>query len=267
MIDLTKVSGLPMEVTDDFQLNLKPGVVESGQKFVRKLSEMEPVLFDRKAKPEQEELYHVYRGISLESDKTLTAVNHIQYDVTIIPPIMLGDEYNKTLGHYHQNIEGSTVAHPEIYEVLNGKALFLLQKMDPEMKNVITILAFEAGAGDKVIYPPNYGHIIVNIGAEVLVTANWISTDYKPLYEPIKEKEGMAIYVIRGKDGQPTFVKNENYENQPLMRKLTMNDKVRTDFGFDAQEPMYTAAIRNPKLLEFLNNPIKYAVQFSSLSS
>jgi glucose-6-phosphate isomerase len=129
------------------------------------------------------------------------------------------------------------------------------------------VLAIEAEVGDKVIYPPNYGHIFVNIGSEVLVTANWISDGYKPLYEPIKEKHGMALYVVKGNDGNPTFVKNENYKDQPLMRKMSHSDRIRTDFGLEPNEPMYTTAMRNPKILDFLNHPQKYAIQLSALSS
>ncbi len=267
MIDLEKVSGIPMEVTDDFHLKLKTGGIETGNKFVRKFSEMKPVLYDKAANPGRDELYFVYRGVGREVDKSKIEQNHLTYDVTIVPPLMLGEEYNKTLGHYHGDIGQSGIAHPELYEVLHGKALFLLQKLDKATNKVVTILALERNAGDKIIYPPNYGHIMVNIGDEPLVTANWLSTDYKPLYEPIKEKEGMALYVIKGKDGQPTFVKNENYEDQPLMRKMQLTDKLVADFGFEANEPMYTTGMRNPELLDFLNHPAKYAVQLSALSS
>jgi glucose-6-phosphate isomerase len=268
MLDLEQVSGIPMEVTDDFHLKLKPGAVQTGTSIVRKFSEMVPVLLDPNTKPSRDEMYYVNRGISVETDKDSIAADRLQYDVTVIPPGFLGDEYTKTLGHYHDNIPGSTMSHPELYEVLNGKALFLLQKVDSGTTNAVnTILAIEAGKGDKIIYPPNYAHIIVNIGDEVLVTANWVSTEYKPLYEPIKECQGMALYVVKGKDGNPTFIKNNKYPDQPIMRKMAIGDKIRTDFGLNTKEPMYTSAMKNPKLLDFLNHPAKYAVELSALSS
>ncbi len=268
MIDLEKTSGMPIKLKDDYTLEFGSGVVQVGNSFVRTFEEMKPVLYDKKAEAPRNDMYHVYRGISFESDKDVIAQNHLEYDITIHPPVLIGnEEYNKTVGHYHANISGTSIAHPEMYEVLNGKALFLLQKMDADMKNLVTVLAIEASAGEKVIYPPNYGHIIVNIGDEPLVTANWLSTDYKPMYEPIKDKEGMALYVVKGKDGKPTFVKNENYADQPMMRKMDITDKIRTDFGIDTTEPMYTLAMKNLKLLEFLNKPAKYAVQLSALSS
>jgi glucose-6-phosphate isomerase, archaeal len=267
MIDLKQISGLPLSLTDDFHLQIGEGAKQAGPSIVRKFSEMQPVLFDRNAKSDRDDMYYVYRGICMSEDENKIAGLHLTYDVTVLPPLMLGEEYNKTVGHYHANIEGTKIAHPEMYEVLNGKGLFLLQKMDADMKNVVTILAIEGKTGDKIIYPPNYGHIIVNTSDEPLVTANWLSTDYKPLYEPVKDRQGMAIYVIKGTDGAVTFVKNENYADQPLMRPINTTETIRNEFGIDTKEPMYTMGMRNPELLDFLNHPLKYAVQLSALSS
>ncbi len=267
MIDLTKVSGLPIEVADDYKLKLKDDSLESGDSSARTFSEMVPVLYDKNAKSAIDEMYYMNRDIRRKEDRSKIENYHVRYDVTVVPAAMIGDEYNKTVGHYHANIPGSNIAHPEMYEVLNGKALFLLQKMDDEMKNVLTILAVEAKTGDKVIYPPNYGHIIVNIGEDTLVTANWVSSDTKSEYEPIKERAGMAIYVVKGKDGKPAFVKNENYKDQPELHMMNMSDKLKSDFGIEPTEPMYVTGMRNPELLDFLNHPAKYAVQLSALSS
>jgi glucose-6-phosphate isomerase, archaeal len=267
MIDLSKTSGLPLQLDDQYNLIVNSPAKATGPAFVRKFSEMQPVLLDSQTKAPAEITYNVTRGICLAEHEDIIKDNHLTYDVTIVPPYMLGDEFNKTVGHYHANIPGTNVAHPELYEVLHGKGLFLLQKMDADFKKVITILAIEAQAGDKIIYPPNYGHIMVNIGNEPLVTANWLSTDYKPLYEPIKDNKGMALYVVKGKDGNPTFIKNDKYVEQPMMRKMVIGDKLRTDFGLEANEPMYITAMRNPKILDFLQEPQKFAVQLSALSS
>jgi glucose-6-phosphate isomerase, archaeal len=268
MIDLQKTSGLPISVDDKFQLNLRPPVILSKtRRFTRSISEMRIAMLDPEAKVDSDLGYEVYGGVCLQEHESTLQDHHLTYDLTIVPPTMLGQEYNKTIGHYHANIPGTQIAHPELYEVLHGHGLFLLQKMDSEFKNLITVLAIEGEPGDKIIYPPNYGHIMVNIGDEPLIMANWLSTDYKALYEPIKERHGMALYVVKGKDGKPTFVKNENYKDQPMMRKMVIGDKLRTDFGLETGEPMYVTALRNPKILEFLSNPQKYAVQLSALSS
>lgn len=255
-----------MEVDDQYRIKLHPPALQTGPLFFRKFSEMQPVLMDQTTKPPQPETYSVFRGIQLADDVYKIKDNRLSYDVTIIPSLMLGVEFNKTLGHYHEKITGTQYAHPEMYEVLSGKALFFLQKMDPELKNLITILAIEAETGHKVIYPPNYAHIIVNIGNQPLVTANWISTDYKPMYEPIRDRQGMAYYVVPDKHGYK-FEKNPKYSEHPVVRMVTVEDTISKQFGFTLQEPMYVTAMRDSMLLEFLNNPKKYAVQLSTIAS
>ena len=43
---------------------------------------------------------------------------------------MLGSEYVKTVGHYHPPVPGTDVSYPEIYQVLDGSATYLLQKVE-----------------------------------------------------------------------------------------------------------------------------------------
>jgi glucose-6-phosphate isomerase len=267
MINLEKISGLPIELTDDFHLKFNEPLVQREPSFIRKFKEAVPVLMDPKTLPPKEGLYFVYRGVAMPEDKDWIAANHLTYDITILPPMMLGAEFNKTIGHYHANIPGSEIAHPEMYEILNGKATILMQKMDHGFKNLISIVYLEVEAGDKVIYPANYGHILINTGTEPLVTANWLSSDYKPLYDPVKEMHGMAYYLIADENGQPKFVENGHYHDLPAPRETHSDYKILADFGFNLQEPMYLTARKNPKALEFLSNPEKYAVELSAVSS
>ena len=235
--------------------------------YVRMFSQVQPVLKDQSFKPVSEEMYLGYRRLALPEQKEIVDANHLEYDLTIVPPMILGDEYNKTMGHYHANLPGTEFAHPEMYEVNQGHALFLIQKMDPEFKNVIDVIAMEAHAGDKVIYPPNYGHILINLGSDILVVANWLSTDYKPMYEEVGKFQGMAYYVVRGQDGKYSFVKNPNYTNHPAVRLIKNEHKIVADFGFKASEPMYLTAMQDPKKLEFLNKPQGYLDQLARLVS
>ncbi len=265
MINLEPTSGLPIELTDDFLLKFNKPLKDRDVTFVRKFSEMEPVLLDPNTKAPAEITYRVYRKIALPEDEHTTEKYHLEYDITILPPMMLGDEFNKTLGHYHANIPGKEIAHPELYEILHGEALFVLQKMDKDFKNLITVLTIRGKAGDKIIYPPNYGHIMVNIGKEPLVTANWLSSEYKPLYEPVAEKHGMAYYVVASKEEEFELVPNKNYTDVPKARQV--NNEFMNNFKINQVKPMYLTAMIDPQSLEFLSNPTKYAVELSSITS
>jgi glucose-6-phosphate isomerase len=269
MIDLQKVSGVPMELDEEtYKLKFR-SPMENMVPQVRVFEEMQPVLMDREAQsePAREELYYMYRDVHLPEHEKIIRDAKVRYDITVIPPGMIGKEFIKTVGHFHSRVPGEEFDYPEIYEVLHGQALFLIQKLDQNDPNTVrTVMAIKAGKGEKVVYPPNYGHIIVNIGHEVLVTANWVSSEYTADYKSVAEKQGMAYYVVKGaSDRQFEIVPNKNYKDLPEMRfaKGHMN----TSLGFMTDEPMYETGIRHPGRLEFLNNPHKFAVELSSITS
>ena len=268
MINLEKISGLPVELVDELHLKFSPPMQDS-KPVVRVFSEMVPVLFNEMALPipPHQEMYYMYRDVHLPEDEPVLKKIHIRYDITVIAPGMIGKEFIKTIGHYHPLIPGSQFAYPEMYQVIHGSGLFVIQKMDADFKQLISFYVIEASRGDIVIYPPGYGHIIVNTGSESLVTGNWVSPDFSSLYSPIADLHGMAYYVIAESEKPYGFLKNSHYKNHPPIRVVTMDDKIEAGFGLIRGKSMYQAGVRNPQLLEFLNKPEKYAVQLSTITS
>ena len=86
---------------------------------IRYLDDMREVLYDKKwaKKAPNLELYYMYRGLKKK--------NGLRYDITLISPQMLGKEFVKTKGHEHLNLG-------EVYIVLEGEAIFLIQKREGE---------------------------------------------------------------------------------------------------------------------------------------
>lgn len=253
MIDLQQASGLPITLTDDFHLKfgepLKP--VEPG---VRTFEEMIPVLMDEKAvaNPARTEMYYMYRDVHLSEDEEKIRAHHLRYDLTVIPPGMIGEEFNKTVGHYHPLVPGTDLAYPELYEVINGEVLFLIQKIGDNDKEISDIQAIRAKAGDKVIYPPGYGHIMVNIGDEPVVTSNWVAADFNSDYQPIKDMRGMGYYVVADSTNRFKFELNPKYEYVPSIK---VSSTAQSGWGFAKEEPMYTAGVLAPETLKFLTHP------------
>lgn len=57
-------------------------------------------------------VYYVWRGVKWKED--------LRYDITIISPKMLKEEFPKTKSHRNLNF-------PELYTILEGKAFYFLQ--------------------------------------------------------------------------------------------------------------------------------------------
>lgn len=164
---------------------------------IRKLDNMRDVLADRlwAKEAKDQDLYYMYRGVKEDGE--------LRYDITVIPPLMLGEEFIKTKGHFH--ISG----HSELYTVLDGEAIYLMQKKDT--KDVYYV---KAAAGESVIIPGEYGHVTINTTDKTLKMANWISKKCISEYDNIAAMHGACwFYTING------WIKNKNYEQVPELRQ------------------------------------------------
>ncbi len=131
-------------------------------------------------------------------------------NITVWEPGLYGKEFNKTYGHYHLKLR-------ETYEILFGEALALLQKRN-EQGEVDVVQARRMKAGDTIEVPgAPWGHIFANIGDTYLITKDSAPDDPSHAqndYLPIKEKQGMAYYIV-SEGGQVKLTPNSHYKNLP----------------------------------------------------
>lgn len=160
------------------------------------------------------ELYFMYRGIEEK--------NGIRYDITVVPPHRFGNEFVKTKGHYHMGNYG------EIYTVLEGEAIYVMQKRKAESENEIEdVYAVHAKKGDVVIIPSNYGHITINASDKELKMANWVASACMSDYSLFEKYQGGCWYYT-----QEGWVKNEKYQEVPELRFEEPTKEVPQDLEF-----------------------------------
>lgn len=220
---------------------------------VRTLNNMKSVLYDTDWLETAGNLivYSFFRNLYLkERHRDVMKKYGIQYDITIILPNMLGMEFAKTHGHYHPKKPGTNVSYTEIYEVLSGDACYLLQK--EENGSLVDVVMIKASAGDKVIIPPNYGHVTINASGKILKMANWVCSNFSADYAGIKKRRGGAYFML----ANDRLVPNMNYGRVPPLRFAESTDL--SIYGIEKQKRLYDL-IKNPELLEFLTHPELYS--------
>ncbi|VVB84952.1 Glucose-6-phosphate isomerase [uncultured archaeon] len=225
---------------------------------VRMLSDMKDVIYDKiwLSAADNFELYYMYRDLALsKSDAQVVKEHGLRYDITVIPPCMLGCEFVKTAGHYHPCVPGTDVTFPEVYEVLSGEAHYVMQK--PDRDSIKDVIMVKAKQGDKVIIPPGYGHLTVNASNKVLKMANWVARDFESIYSPIKEKGGGAYFIL--KDG---IVRNPTYDSVPELR-ISQPSNVK-ETGFVKHREMY-GLVKDIGKLKFLTEPQEYEGLFEDI--
>jgi len=132
-------------------------------------------------------------------------------NITITPASKLGGgEYPKTYGHYH------VPPYAENYQVLSGKAGFLLQKIEGD--KVTDVMLEIVLAGGKIAVPAGYAHVSINLGSGYLITQD----DHDPAhfnnnYESIRQMKGMAYYIL-DKGGKLDAVPNPSYGAVPPLK-------------------------------------------------
>ena len=245
MIDLRKYSGLPLFLEKDNKLASK--AIKLPKPDARTFSQIKSVLLAKKTNVKK--FYYMYRNVA--PNNSLRKYS-LRYDITVIPHHEIGKEEIKTSGHYHAVVRKTHITYPEVYQVINGTATYLLQKKtDSKISDVIIA---KAKPGEIIVVPPNYGHITMNAEKETLVMANIVYSKFKSLYRGIEHKHGGAYYGIE-KNKKLFFIKNPHYKNVPKIR-------FRKPKVAGLKSPIYTDCKNNPEKYLFLAKPQNYLKKF-----
>ncbi|MGB2762579.1 MAG: glucose-6-phosphate isomerase family protein [Minisyncoccales bacterium] len=180
---------------------------------IRYLNDMKAVLYDKKwAKNAPNfELYYMHRGLKKKGE--------LRYDITIIPPRMLGKEFVRTKGNRNsKDLQ-------ELYIVLEGEAIFLMQKA--KGKAIEDIIAVKAKKGEYVIFPPKYAAITINPLKKELKIANWVSIKNKNIYDELEKMKGAGYFYTK-----TGWLKNKNYKKIPQLRFEKSLKKMPKDLDF-----------------------------------
>jgi glucose-6-phosphate isomerase len=189
----------------------------------------------------------MYRDLAKsDADWRWLHAHRLRYDLTLIPPREICGEWVKTKGHYHPD-NAAGMGYPEIYEVLEGRAHYLLQS---RLLDDVVMIAAEAG--DLVIMPPGYGHITINpTRDQTLVMANIVSTAFESEYQEYESLHGAAYFELATGELQ----KNRHYPAMPPARHIRPKSG-RGDRRI-VRGPLYNL-IGNEDALAFLNHPEAY---------
>ena len=246
-IDLQKISGLPIlfdEKNNDLEFRGDFGEIKKSE---RSLEDLKPYLKNSDIKKGLDPVYYVWRHVYLKRDSEKIKENNLRYDLTLLPAGTIDSdserEYVKTAGHYHER-------YPEIYEVLLGKAYFLVQSES-------NVYAAEVSQGEKFLIPPSYGHSTINVFNEPLIMANWVSEKAVYDYESYKNNSGAMYYFLKNGDFVD-IIKNSNYKSAPEIKKIF--PKEYPEFGILKNKPLYSL-VETLEKLRFLNYPEEFKLE------
>jgi glucose-6-phosphate isomerase, archaeal len=263
-MDLYGNSGLPMQLDGSGKLLLDPTVVVNEYR-TRILDELTPVYLDQEACKGKQVAYEMFNGVFAVKDQDKLKALPVSYELTLFPAMKIGREYVKTLGHIHKPDPRSGIDHPEICEVVFGRAHFLFMKLNPDCASAAEAFFVDVRAGEKIIIPPGYEHLTINPGPGPMLFSDVVSREVGGNYERMKTARG-AVYLEVDGNGLPTFFPNPQYHSHPTLRQVQV--KEFPAIRLTSTEALYTTFVKTrAQDWEFLWRPELYWDQFPTLES
>lgn len=226
MPDLTKLIGLNTILGQSNRLNFGEEV-SFDKMSIRTFADLKSVAADQTLDLSDDPAYLMYRNVRKKGDEDKIKNRGLRFDLTVIPPAMIGKEFIKTSGHYHPKKPGTAYSYPELYFVISGQATYLLQKRSVG-EAVDDVILIRASSGTPVLIPPDYGHITINELDQPLVMANWVEATFESIYSPYEDLRG-AAYYIEDEFGKSKIVSNPKYMNLPPAREMKSNPILFTE--------------------------------------
>jgi len=246
MIDLSKYAGFDVYLNPQtLTLRFSPEVA-TAPVVVRRLDEVRPMLEDPEATG-PDHLYTIYMDIQAPGVTNGLASRGLGYGAVVYNHGAVGREALRSQGHVHSTSPRSGVGYSELYEFWHGRGLVYMQSAtEAEVDDVIVV---EAGPGDKVAIPPGWAHATINIGEEPMAFGAVYAVDARLLYDPLRELQGTAHYVLADGSLEP----NPSYRRVPPARRQRPHalEEVRIAAG----RPALEALAGDPGRLDFVVRP------------
>jgi len=244
--DLKPVAGLDLTLNEE-QLTLRfgPGIAHPAPE-IRTLAQVRPMLEDPGARG-PERLYSIYMDIYRDADADALHAQRLLYGSVIYNHGAIGQERLRSQGHIHSEKRGVGLRYSEVYDFWTGRGFVYLQKEPtPEVTRAYLV---QVEAGDKVVIPFGWVHLVVTLGEDVLSFGAWCARDNTLEYAELRALGGPAHFVQA--DG--SVITNPRYRSVPQVAYATAADF--PDLGIPQDKPIYTSWLESPDLFAFMANP------------
>lgn len=245
-------------------------IFESGVSFEvckeKCFGEMKHLAYEEEEAADDEICYRFYQNIFDGAKRQIFEERQVTNGITILMPGLMGRECRKNSGHYHGLCGGHRLPYPEVYEVLCGTAVFLIQESreflgDGPLK-VDHMRAAFLREGEKIVIPPYSAHCVCNVGEGPMAFGN-LAVPCPLHYEPIARMHGFGMYLLKEKNNL-IFVPNARYEKLPQLEMIHPgeNEKLGIVNGVSLNEMFW----EKPERFDYLAEPEKFEEEIWKLS-
>ena len=244
-MDLREVLGLPIE-SNETTILYNDAEITSNSLFIQNLLEHKRILeIDIDEIEEDLEVYRIYEGIRKIQDKELWG--DIEYSLVVLQSGQIDDRYFNTIGYYRSFAENG-YCYPEIFQLVEGYAEFLLQQPRGNHKQVKDVAVIRMQKYDILVIPPSYGVTIINPSDKITVISRLRASDAVEIKESFHKTKGGCYYRLA--EGKWDY--NPNYEEIPNLRLGEPQNKWKS---LKRGIPIYTSYVYNTRFFKPLIEP------------
>lgn len=137
------------------------------------------------------------------------------YGIVAFAAGRLGQEPIRSQGHVHAIAPHSGWSPPELFEVLEGKAIVYAQRStDDDPGTCVAVLACER---DKVVVPPDWAHCVINANpARRMVFGAWCDRQFGFVYHAVRAHGGLAWFPVLNPADEIGWRANPAYRTSKL---------------------------------------------------
>jgi len=246
MINLQDTSGLPLLLNTQDNSLQPAGEIMFDKRDRVKLENIKPVLLNKTLRYPID-IYSEYCDICLSKDQNCFKNHKLHFSIIILPPGLLGIEYNKT--HiFAPDLDQNDIS--VIIDIIYGKGSILIQRVKEKGEydfdtEVDFAAVMKVERCNRAIVPQNYMYTFINASNYPLIIARLYEDDGKIDYRSMRKEHGMSYYFIR-KNARQEIVRNPHYKEVPNLKKFN-NEKYLRSYNCTSKKPIYTQFLKEPK--------------------
>ena len=246
MMDIRESIGLPIE-SDEEKISYISNEINVKKIISYKKENLQDFVKNRiwETNEEKQEVYRLYQEVNKVEDKEFWT--DIQFDIIVMWPGSLGEEYSKTIGYQRSTAENG-FRFPEIYQMAEGYAEFFLQQPRERHEQIKEAIMIRAQKFDLIVIPPSYNVTIINPSEKKNVISRLRASDVEEMTEHYAKTKGECYYRLE--EGKWEF--NANYEEIPVLRLEEPQNQWKS---LKRGIPVYASYIYNPRRFRYLVEP------------
>jgi glucose-6-phosphate isomerase, archaeal len=200
-------------------------------------------------------VYGIAMDVARTQDMKDLQQRMLLYGIVAYAAGRLGQEPARSQGHVHAIASHSGWSPPEVFQVLQGRAIVYAQQSTGDDPG--PCVAVTTGPGEKIVVPPGWAHCVINADPNArMVFAAWCDRQYGFVYDGVRKHGGLAWFPVLDDHNHIHWRPNPTYLPSELTRHAA---RTYPELELDPNLSLYEQFVQKPDSLMYVSEPLRKA--------